>query len=59
MKCPNCAEEMVKVYNMVQHLGPEGRMIRHPGGLKYYRCKKCGTKVEAEEKKEISEEDIK
>ena len=51
MKCPKCNIEMTEVYRWIEHPGPRGRIIGHPGPLKYYECKQCGTKIEAEQKK--------
>jgi len=48
MKCPNCDIEMVKGYRWMEHPGPAGRMIGHPGALLRYECKQCGAKVDAE-----------
>jgi len=59
MKCPDCGNEMIEVYSWIEHPGPEGRMIGHPGPFKYYECKKCGTKVEREQKEEGEGQNLK
>jgi hypothetical protein len=56
MKCSNCAAKMTEVYSWIEHPGPEGRMMGHPGPLLYHECKQCGNKVESEkEVKKIRE----
>jgi len=53
MKCPNCGIEMTEVYSWIEHPGPGGRMIGHPGPLRYYECKQCGNRIEATLKEKV------
>lgn len=39
---------MTEVYSWIEHPGPEGQMIGHPGPFRYYECKQCGTKLDRE-----------
>ena len=50
MECPNCGIKMTQVYTWIEHPGPEGQMIGHPGPLRYYECKRCRNKIEANQK---------